>query len=216
MWVFFDNKNELKDSMDFVEKSDLFAFFSLHDANKTFMNDIPYCKGISDLAVVKLTMIDGKPIVTTTRNILDFPKKNSTLLDLFVLCYLSQSTDIIGGTWDATLSPALTSVESENISSITYVTIDCGNNENIIFKLLGELHVTNNRIQTFIPRFMITMNSSDFTTLNIFELLYTHNKDMETNICTTNCTYTDPKTKEQRLYIFEHKFNLDLPCKLDS
>lgn len=184
------------------------CFVCAHDVERNLVNEVPFCPGLLHLAAIDVTVrekegSEEKDIVfTQTRNISDFPQKESFLRTLLFLTAQHDTTDYIPVHW--TLVPGKEENESRfpGVASITYGIIETtldgkfdvegykGNH-----RLLMEQHTMVDGKQFCLPRFAII--DLDPTQIVISEIVYQYHEDEEKGMILVNCEITEPRSQKK-------------------
>lgn len=210
MWVY-----QYKGSDD---KDHIKCFINAQDVNKNFVDDIPFCSSIVYLACIDITTVqkDDQPYVNfvVTRNVTDFPKKESLLRSVLSLCASSNSLEYITGEWSINPNRDDHVNQFPEVKSVQFLVMDSDLNNQFDVegrkcdhKLLCERHNLNNGKQFLIPRFAVLDVADD--SLNIVEISYLHHEDEENNILKTYCEIVDPRTQKKTSLVIDNPLTLE-------
>lgn len=210
MWVY-----QYKDGAD---KDHVRCFLCAHDADKNFIDNIPFCPGIMYLACIDTSLVqqEDKNYVnfTVTRNIADFPKKESLLRSVLSLCTSSNSLEYISTEWPVDQNKPDHVKNFPELKSIEFVVIETDLNGQFNIegreshhKLLCERHNLLEGKQYLVPRFAV-IDTVDHS-LQIAEITYLYHEDEENNLLKTYCEIIEPRSQKKVSLMIDNPLRLE-------
>ena len=210
MWVFkYGNEQEGTQKIK--------CFLSFDDVYTNFIDNVPYCFGIQKLSCIDAWVQPNEKnpeeqiiIFSTTRNILDFPKRDSILRQILYIAAKANSTECFMHDWALVPKSPIHKQYWPGVKELKYVIIDTDLNGQFNpidgripeHKILGEIHVLENDRQYFVPRFVFIDTEKDQIKLN--EIQYTQYESEERNLLQTLCVIDDPRTQKRVSITIEH------------